>query len=189
MALLFTELGLKRLQEKEKQLKGAVRASGAEVGEAAGINCDWHDNAGYDEARRSLEMTSTRLKEVRDTIRDAVLFTLNEQNSNVRIGNTVKVTLTFPDGSEESKEFTIGAYGETNTKTGLIAYNSPLATALMGQTQGALIEGIRIGAKPVDITIDEIFPPSVKYERLVTEFYGSNESSLSSETGPSIRPL
>ena len=171
MSLFCTDQGLQRLEEKEKKLKEKVRSAGSEVGEAAGINCDWHDNAGYDEAKKNLEISSRRLQEIREAISTAVVLTLSEQSSLVRIGNTVRVTLVSPDGDEEEKEFTIGAYGETDIKSRLIAYDSPMAIALMAQAKGTVLEKVVIGNRVVDISIDEILPPSTKYAQLISEFY------------------
>jgi len=171
MPLYFTEPGLNSFQEREKKMVALVRSSGAEVGDAAGMNCDWHDNAGFDEAKRSLEFNSRRLQEIRAALGQALLVTLTEQANSVRIGSTVFVTLTDKNGNDEKKEFTIGAYAETDTKLGLIAYDSPMAAVMIAQEVGATLEAVRMGTKVVDITIDRILPPSAKYTQLISQFY------------------
>lgn len=176
MPLYSTEPGFEALKRKERELSDLVMVSGFEVGEAAGMNCDWHDNAGFDEARRALEFNSRRLQDVRAALREVVLITLNEQANSVRIGSTVKVTTIDVDGNEERREFTIGAYAETDAKLGLIAYDSPMASALMGQQVGGeTLEGVRVGNKVLDITINEILPPSARYTSLISQFYGVDE--------------
>ncbi len=175
MPLYFTEPGLREFHKKERELSGLVRSSGTEVGDAAGMNCDWHDNAAFDEAKRTLELNSRRLQEIRNALGQAVIVTLNEQANAVRIGSTVKVITIDKAGTEEEKEFTIGAYAETDTKLGLIAYDSPMATALIGQETGGTLEGVRVGSKVLDITINEILPPSARYTSLISQFYGLAE--------------
>lgn len=171
MPLYFTEPGLNALKERERKLSDLVRSSGAEVGAAAGMNCDWHDNAGFDEAKRALEFASRRLNELRESLGQVLLVTLNEQADAVRIGSTVKVTLTDSTGAEEEKEFTIGAYAETDTKLGLIAYDSPMAATLIGLKVDETLEKVRVGSKVLDITVNEILPPSAKYTSMIGEFY------------------
>ena len=175
MPLYFTEPGLNSLQEREKKMAALVRSSGAEVGDAAGMNCDWHDNAGFDEAKRALEFNSRRLQEIRAALGQALLVTLTEQANSVRIGSTVFVTLIDKNGDEEEKEFTIGAYAETDTKLGLIAYDSPMATAMIAQEVGVTLERVKMGNKVLDITINKILPPSARYIQLISEFYQSAE--------------
>lgn len=175
MPLYFTEPGLQRLKQKETEIADQVRASGAEVGDAAGMNCDWHDNAAFDEARRMLELNSRKLQEIRESLGQAALLTVNEQSDAVRIGSTVRISLLDVEGNEEEKTFTIGAYGETDTKAGLISYTSPMAAALMAHEEGSIVEGVRIGAKEYDITIEEILPPSARYISLVADYYSGSE--------------
>lgn len=175
MPLYFTELGVKAFREKEDDLAAKVRSSGAEVGEAAGMNCDWHDNAGFDEAKRTLEFNSQRLGEIRAALGQAIIVTISEQTDAVRIGSTVQVTMTDAAGNEENKEFTIGAYAETDVKLGLIAYDSPMAGILLTHSEGTTLEEVRIGSKIVDISIDKILPPSAKYLGLIGKFYAFKE--------------
>lgn len=175
MSIYFTQQGLDALKRKEQKLSEALSSSGIEVGAEAGLNCDWHDNAGYDEAKRALELNSIRLGEVRDSLRTAIVFTLSEQADAVRIGSTVQITLVDKGGEEEVKEFTIGAYAETDANSGLIAYDSPMASVLMTHEAGDTLENVSIGNKVVDIMINKILPPSAKYIKLAAKFYKMNE--------------
>lgn len=175
MSLYFTESGIKAFRLKEAELTDRVRASGQEVGDAAGMNCDWHDNAGFDEARRTLEFNSQRLGEIRAALGQAIIVTINEQTDAVRIGSTVQVTIVDPSGNEEVKEFTIGAYAETDAKLGLIAYDSPMASVLLTHSEGETLEDVKIGGKVVEISIDKILPPSAKYTALISTFYPFKE--------------
>lgn len=175
MPLYFTEQGVKAFKAKEDELAIKVRSSGAEVGEAAGMNCDWHDNAGFDEAKRTLEFNSQRLGDIRAALGQALIITINEQADAVRIGSTVQVTITDAAGNEDNKEFTIGAYAETDTKLGLIAYDSPMGRVLLTRDEGTMLEDVKIGSKIVTITIDKILPPSAKYIALTSKFYSFKE--------------
>lgn len=171
MPYFVTESGLERLRNKETELKRAVQRAGAEAGDAAGMNCDWHDNAAYDEAKRTLELESRRFRELSQVIAEAVVVALDEQSNKVRIGSTVQVSIVDVDGEEQSREFTIGAYGETDPKVGLIAYTSPMASVLIAHSAGDTLEHVQIAGKEVEITINSIAPPSSKYIQVIRGFY------------------
>lgn len=160
---VFTKQGLelKRRQINEQQKK--VRAVGRQVGDEAGINCDWHDNFGYEDSKRRLEMESQILKRLNEEVAGATVISVEEQCDRVMVG--VTVTVLFND---ESKEFTIGAYGESNPSKGLIAYDSPVAAALIGMRAGDSVRA-QIAGKIQEVEIEDIRPPSHRYNRLVDE--------------------
>src|SRR5947199_2849109 len=116
MTKYFTREGLDMKQRQLKAQEAKVRDIGKEAGEEAGMNCDWHDNFGYEDAKRRLEMESTTLQKMREEITGAQILTIQEQSERVAIGVTVELTV---DG--ESKVFTIGAYGESDPNNGLIS--------------------------------------------------------------------
>lgn len=139
-----------------------VKNLGEAVGEAAGDNCDWHDNADYENSLRTLEMASRIASEIRDALSIAEVITVIEQSTRVAIGNTVEIE--FDD--ETKREMTIGAWGESKPEQGLISYQSPLAKSLIGKTEGD--DGsLKISGKLKDFTINKIYPPSYKYEQLI----------------------
>ncbi len=163
MGNYFTKEGLEfKLRQIEAQEK-KVRETGNEAGKEAGDSCDWHDNFGYEDAKRRLEMESTTLKKLRDEVNGAIVINIQEQNEHVMIGVTVKVLM-----NSEEKEFTIGAFGETDPINGLIAYNSPLARALMHMEEGDS-KTATIGNKAIEIELLRILPPSYRYYQLVDQ--------------------
>src|ERR1043166_3503717 len=122
----FTKKGI-LLQEKLIAIQQQrVKMIGKESGEAAGINCDWHDNFAYEDAKRRLEMESPQLPRLQEGVSNAYLIQVPEQNEKIAIGVTAEIII---DG--DVKEFTIGAYGESDPQTGLISYNTPLARGLL----------------------------------------------------------
>lgn len=164
MANYFTEKGLAFRTRLIKAQEEKVKAIGKEAGEEAGMNCDWHDNFGYEDAKRRLEMESTTLRKLKEELSGLRLVDIQEQNERVAIGVTVRV---FVDG--EQKEYTLGAFGESDTSNGMITYNSPLGGALLGMRQGDS-KAVTIGGKSIEIEIDEILSPSYRYHRLIAQF-------------------
>src|SRR5437660_284100 len=112
----FTQKGI-LLQKKLIAIQQQrVKVIGKEMGEAAGISCDWHDNFAYEDAKRRLEMAPTQLRRLREEVSNAYLIQVPKQNEKIAIGVTAEIII---DG--DVKEFTIGAYGESDPQTGLIS--------------------------------------------------------------------
>jgi transcription elongation GreA/GreB family factor len=172
MSNVFTRQGLELKQRQIKEQERKVRAVGKEVGEEAGINCDWHDNFGYEDSKRRLELESQILRRLNEEVAGAVVVSVEEQCDRVAIGVTVKLLV-----NDESKEFTIGAYGESNPGTGLISYNSPLAAALIGARVGDSV-ATRIAGKTQKIQIEKILPPSDRYNQLIDALLGQGDAEL-----------
>lgn len=160
MPFLFTKQSLAEFQKKIAKQQGIVKNVGKEVGEEAGINCDWHDNFGFEEARRRLELESRRLKEMLDTLAESKTIEIVDQNEIANIGCTVVFYL----GSEE-RTYTIGAYGETDPDVGLVSYATPIGAALYKKRVGD-ISHLSIDNKPAQLEIVEILPPSYRYTNL-----------------------
>lgn len=161
MPRYYTQEGLqiKRLQISRQEEK--VRLTGSEVGEAAGPSCDWHDNFGYEDAKRRLEMESQILQGLTSELYDVQLITPLEQSSQIKIGVTATIKV---DGNP--REVTVGGYGEFDADRGLISYNSPIGRAIMG-LQKEQETFATIGGKQVLISIEQICPPSHRYNNLI----------------------
>jgi len=161
MRNLFTQKGLNLRLRQIKAQEQKVKAIGQEAGDAAGANCDWHDNFAYEDAKRRLEMESAHLQRLRDEISVAQLITVEEQSERISIGVTVEVSI-----DNKMKEFTIGAYGESDPDIGLISYNTPLAKNLLKMELGDS-ERINIGGKFLLIEVEAVHPPSYRYDALI----------------------
>lgn len=161
MANHFTQRGLELRSRQIKVQEEKVKSIGKEAGEAAGINCDWHDNFGYEDAKRRLEMESANLQRLREELVGAQLIAVEEQQEKVAIGVTAVVSI---DG--QRREYTIGAYGESDPPSGLISYNTPLGRGLLKMEAGDS-RRINIGGKTVTVEVEEVHPPSYRYHVLL----------------------
>jgi transcription elongation GreA/GreB family factor len=170
MSKLYTQKGLYLKQRQIATQEAKVRAVGREAGEEAGISCDWHDNFGYEDAKRRLEMESSLLSRLKEEITGIQLITIQEQDETVRVGVTVRAQV----GGEE-KEFTIGGYGESDPQNMLIAYTSPLAHAVIGMRKGES-RSAYIGNRKIDVEIEAISPPSYKYHQLIQNLVAASEN-------------
>lgn len=155
----FSKIGFEIYKKRIERQKARASRASRQVGKEAGDSCDWHDNFGYEEARRQAELENRLLGEMQANLHGATVFEPPEQNTAVRIGNTV---LVLDENKNEKKTITIGAFGETDTELGLVSYESPLADALMGLQEGEVAE-FYIEDHQTNLAIIQILPPSHTY--------------------------
>ncbi|MGJ5092118.1 GreA/GreB family elongation factor [Bradyrhizobium oligotrophicum] len=177
MAIVFTPLGHAKFLDRISEQKLRVKQIGSELGEEAGINCDWHDNFGYEDARRRLDQESRRLAEMMNLAQAAIVREVVDQAEVVAVGSTVE----FETGGQ-SKVITIGGYGETDPQAGLVSYDSPIARPIMAARVGEMIESIKAGEQIV-IQITSILPPGARYFTVVRKLFGlSTNADLSNSS-------
>jgi transcription elongation GreA/GreB family factor len=158
----FSSHGLQAYKRRVANQEEKVRELGEAVGEAAGPNCDWHDNFEFEEARRRLELESRILRDMHESLASSQIVAIRDQDATVAIGVTVEATV-----NGEPRLYTIGAFGETATERGLVAYNSPIAKALIGLKAGQS-RNAKLGSQQVHVVVQKIYPPSYRYCELVT---------------------
>ncbi len=160
MKLPITRRGLARLAQEIEAQQTRVKEVGAEVGAEAGPNCDWHDNFGYEDARRRLELESTRLRELQRRLQSAQLAAVREQNEVVALGTTVRLLI-----GERELEYTIAGIGESDASRGIVSAEAPLVQAIMGLSEGDEVD-FGGGSASRHAEIIKILPPSYRYSLL-----------------------
>lgn len=178
MTIIFTPIGHAKFLARINEQQQRVKLVGSEVGEEAGINCDWHDNFGYEDARRRLDQESKRLAEMMNIAQAATINEVADQAEVVAVGSTVEFEV---DG--RAKTLTIGGYGETDPQNGLVSYDSPIARPMMAARVGDTIEVVQAG-KRLTFEVISILPPEAKYRDLIQRLFGlkaDENSSHSSE--------
>lgn len=161
MPIYFSKIGLELKKRQIKIAEEKIRVLQKEGADAAGVSYDWHDNPGYEEATRQIDMESAFLAKSKGEVKEAKIIEPEEQNRKVLIGTTVKLLL-----NNKKEEFTIGAYGETDPGSGLVSYTSPLGASLLGmKAENSKI--FTIGNKSSNVVIEKIFPPSYKYNKIL----------------------
>jgi transcription elongation GreA/GreB family factor len=165
MNYIYTKEGLEAKKRDIKLQEDKVEKLGKEVGEEAGTNCDWHDNFGYEEAKRKLDIENESLQNLKNEVENAKIIDIKEQNILVEIGVTVNVLV-----DDVKKEFTIGAYNESNPKLGLVSYLSPLSQALINMKVGEE-KNVNLAGKMVNVKILKIDAPSIKYVNLISKLF------------------
>lgn len=120
------------LQEVEAARKNAKKSL-LEIGEAAGSESDWHDNAAFDLANIEYDVNSLQLKTIEAKLKDVEIINPTEECDKVSIGNSVLVKFQNEDDEEM---FTILGPADSGRHSGWISYESPLGTSLLGKHKG-----------------------------------------------------
>ncbi|NOZ73740.1 MAG: transcription elongation factor GreA [Chloroflexi bacterium] len=134
----LTAEGLQKLQEELAWREQVRRPEIANQLEAARLEGDLSENAGYDEAKYQAGMNEGRIMEIKEKIKYAVLIDKNNGPMNeVSLGCTVTVRdLEF----NEDEVYTIVGSAEADPSKGRISNESPIGRALMGKKVGATVK-------------------------------------------------
>ena len=135
MTEYFSEEGLERLKQELEELKTSKRHEIAARLEHAKSLGDLSENAEYQEAKEEQSLLESRIVEMEETLRNAVIIKKDTRSDLVQIGSTVRVK------SEHGEEtFTIVGSEEADPKEGKISNESPLGKSFLGKKAGDTVE-------------------------------------------------
>ncbi|ENH97606.1 transcription elongation factor GreA [Gracilibacillus halophilus YIM-C55.5] len=130
----MTEEGKQNLEEELEHLKTERRQEVVERIKIARSFGDLSENSEYDAAKDEQAFVETRIAQVENMIRNAVIIENDDDNPDmVQLGKTVTFQ-ELPDGDEE--EYTIVGSAEADPFEGKISNDSPIAKALLGRSTG-----------------------------------------------------
>ncbi len=149
----MTASGKEKLQEELEFLKTVKRKEVVERIKIARSYGDLSENSEYDSAKEDQAFVEGRISTLESMIRNAVIITEDELNTDeVQLGKTVTFK-ELPDGDEET--YTIVGSAEANPMEGLISNDSPIAKALIGRSKDDEVEIVTPGGK-MSVVILEI---------------------------------
>lgn len=122
-----------RLNEANLNLKKSQLA----IGEAAGRESDWHDNAAFDYANMQHDLNSINLSNLAAKLQNVEIISPRKKTKDIGIGNTVIIK--FQDRDME-ETFTILGPDDGGINPGWISYLSPLGNSLIRKRVGEIIE-------------------------------------------------
>lgn len=124
--------------ELEAELKALVaeRSNVADRIKTAREFGDLAENAEYQSARQEQEKNESRIAELEHILQNANLITAPKNDSEVELGNSIK--LKSKDG--KTKEFQVVGTVEADPLNGKISDESPIGKALLGKKVGDEIE-------------------------------------------------
>lgn len=130
----ITAEGLKALQDRLEELKGAGRARIAEQIAVARSYGDLSENAEYDAAKNEQAQLEGEIVELEAAIRTAIVVSEDEiTNEKVNVGTTVRV---FDESENEEFEYRIVGPHESDPMNGALSSDCPVGRALMGKKKG-----------------------------------------------------
>ncbi len=130
----MTEEGKEKLEKELQYLKTERRQEVVERIKIARGFGDLSENSEYDAAKDEQAFVESRISQLENMIRNAVIIENDNQNSNVvQLGKSVTFK-ELPDGEEET--YTIVGSAEADPFEGKISNDSPMAKSLIGHEVG-----------------------------------------------------
>ncbi|HEX5131960.1 MAG TPA: transcription elongation factor GreA [Candidatus Krumholzibacteria bacterium] len=135
----FTEKGYQALQAEIERLDKLLKNDIAKEIATAAAHGDLKENGEYHAAKEKQSHTATRLRQLQERFSGANVVRKDEllPEESVTFGKRVKIREV---NTGKERECTILGDGETDSEKGIIAYNSPLASALIGHVQGDVVD-------------------------------------------------
>lgn len=135
MKKYLTHDGLEKLKNELGYLKNVKRKEIAGRLEKCIAFGDLTENSEYHETKEEQAFIEGRILELEDLVHNAVVVSEEKNKMYAQVGSTVLVS----KGSKK-EQFTIVGIEEANPLQGKISINSPLGTAFLNQSKGAVVE-------------------------------------------------
>ena len=135
----MTLRGAERLRQELKQLKSEARPSVIKAIAEARSHGDLSENAEYHAAREQQSFIEGRINDIENRLSNAEVIDVTKLNANGRVvfGSTVQVE--DQDGGVKLTYQLVGD-DEADIKNGLLSVLSPIARALIGKSEGDVVE-------------------------------------------------
>ena len=132
--VMLTQEGYDKLVDKLNHLKSVRRIEIANRLKAAIALGDLSENSEYVDAKNEQAFLEGEIVDLENQIRNSVIIR-EEKSDTVALGSTVKIR--FPDGEEDT--YMIVGSTEADPDEKRISDESPLGSALIGQTAGSIV--------------------------------------------------
>jgi transcription elongation factor GreA len=135
----FTEKGYHKLKSEVERLDKLLKNDIAREIATAAAHGDLKENGEYHAAKEKQSHTATRLRQLQERLSGANVVRKDEllPEESVTFGKKIKIR---DVNSGRERECIILGDGETDIENGIIAYNSPLASALIGHARGEQVD-------------------------------------------------
>ncbi len=131
MAKIFTEEGLKKLQDELNERKSKMRHEIAAAIKDAKEQGDLSENAEYSEAKNHQNENESRIAELEAMLKDSVVATKQKNVSSIAMGSKLTVKV-----KERELHFEIVGSNEVDPASGKISNESPLGKEFIGKKKG-----------------------------------------------------
>lgn len=142
----ITVRGAEKLREELRILKSESRPRVIAAIAEARAHGDLRENAEYHAAREQQGFIEGRIGEIESKLGNGQIIDVKTLAAGGRVvfGSTVQVA---DANSGDEARYQIVGEDEADTKAGLISYNSPIARALIGKSEGDVVEVHAPGGK------------------------------------------
>ncbi|MBI2024247.1 GreA/GreB family elongation factor [Candidatus Giovannonibacteria bacterium] len=150
-AIYFTKRGIEKLKKEIRELTKKLEDLQHQTAHVAEVGGDqYHDNASYEMLVIDIRGIDNRLAATHSCLNKAVVVEPPSNTDLVAIGTCVRIMR-----DEEETTWEIVGFGESDPDRNLLAYNTPLASLIIGKCQGEIVNGT-IAGKQTKIEILEI---------------------------------
>ena len=134
---LITSEGLRALEAELEELETTGRQDMAkQINDARSLG-DLKENADYHIAKDEQAHMETKIKRLRERLRNAVVAEADAQSSTFDFGRTAEVT---DEETGKTNTWTIVGATEADLSKGLLSAESPMGRGLVGSAPGATVE-------------------------------------------------
>jgi transcription elongation factor GreA len=135
----MTLRGAELLKKELQQLKSVERPSVIQAISDARANGDLSENADYDAAKERQGFVEGRIAEIEGKLGNAVLIDPKTVDSEGKVMFGATIDLEDLD-NEQNVTYQIVGEDEADIKKGMISVGSPIARALIGKSEGEVVE-------------------------------------------------
>jgi transcription elongation factor GreA len=133
-AAYLTPEGLEKLKAELDDMKKRQRPEGISRLETAKQLGDLSENAEYHEAKDALAFIESRIRELEDTLHNAVVIEDTKKSGAVEVGSTIMV-----ESNGREKTYQIVGSSEADPAGGRISNESPIGAAFLGKKKGDVV--------------------------------------------------
>ena len=127
----FTQAKFNQLSNELEKLKKFSHPQTSKEVMRLSADGDFSENAAYQMAKGRLRSINQRILELEDRLNHAEIITPNANTDVVQLGHRVTIEI-----AGEQRSFRILGSLETDPEKGIISFNSPMGSALMGRKVG-----------------------------------------------------
>lgn len=146
----ITQAKFDELKIKLNRLLKINRPQEAEEVKRLALMGDFSENAGYQIAKGRLRGINQRILDIENLLKSAEIIHQDKNSQEVQMGNFVTL-----ERNGQAKTYQILGSEETNPLTGVISYNSPLGSALIGKSVGDTVK-MALSDKTIEYKITKI---------------------------------
>lgn len=135
----MTLRGAERLRAELKQLKSEARPNVIKAIAEARAHGDLSENAEYHAAREQQSFIEGRINQIENRLSNAEVIDVTKLTANGRVVFGSTLELEDQDGGNKVVYQLVGD-DEANIKQGLLSVSSPIARALIGKSEGDVVD-------------------------------------------------